>query len=101
MRETVAENVRIAMQRAGLRAIDLAERAKVGRRTVNRLLNQENSTLDTIGAVADALGLEPFELLVKKVRRPLLQGRADGQFSDPAVSFGTDSTKKPVRIKKA
>lgn len=68
LRGLVAANVRRFMGRPGSGApgpAELGKKAKVGKRTINRLLGSENSaTLDTIEAVADALGVFPYELLL-------------------------------------
>lgn len=62
----VAENVREAMQRDGRSPARLAKDAGIGRLSVERLRDGQNSTLTTLGAVADALGMEPRLFMVRK-----------------------------------
>lgn len=62
----VAQNVREAMERDGRSPARLAKDAGIGRLSVERLRDGENSTLTTLGAVADALGMEPRLLMVRK-----------------------------------
>lgn len=56
------------------KAKTLAIRAGIGRRTLNRVLNGKNSTVDTIGAIADAFGVEVWQLFIPG-RNPLVQGK--------------------------
>ena len=64
----VAENIQEAMANDPLKrsATELGAAAGVGRKSVERLRDGKNSTLTTLGAVADALGLDPARLLVRR-----------------------------------
>lgn len=67
LRVIVAANVRRLMNRTRdlSSPTNLGAKAGVGKRTVNRLLGMKNAaTLDTIEAVADALDVDPYELLI-------------------------------------
>lgn len=65
----VAENLKAAMSKDGRSAAKLGADAKVGRKSVERLRSGDNSTLTTLGAVADALGMKsPVELMLVSQR---------------------------------
>lgn len=75
----VAENVREAMDNDPLKrsASELGIAAGIGRKSVERLRDGKNSTLTTLGAIADVLGIDPARLLVRK---------RTGSSTEPAVS---------------
>jgi transcriptional regulator with XRE-family HTH domain len=75
VREVLKENVSALMAQKEISSSQLGKLAKVGRKSVDRLRSGENSTLDTVGAIADVLGVEPAELLRERSRRPLLVGQ--------------------------
>jgi DNA-binding Xre family transcriptional regulator len=72
----VAENVNALMKKRGIGAIELAKLSKVGRKSIDRLRAGKNSTLDTLGAVADVLEVQPANLLMppRPASQPLLRG---------------------------
>jgi transcriptional regulator with XRE-family HTH domain len=86
IKAVVAENVNALMKQKGIGAKRLAEDSKVGRKSVDRLRAGKNSTLDTLGAVADVLGVQPANLLMppRPAAQPLLpRGRVrNGQEQD-------------------
>lgn len=64
-RATLAERIRRLRQSAGLTQDDLASKAGIGRVTLVRIENGEQSPrYETLVALAKALGREPSELLV-------------------------------------
>lgn len=78
LRATVAKNVRSLMGEQTATA--LGESSGVGRRSVDRLLNETvATTLDTLEAVSNALGVPPDQLLV--------EGRTPRQESDKRAKF--------------
>jgi transcriptional regulator with XRE-family HTH domain len=60
----VGERLRRLRERKALRQEDLAELAGVGKNTVNRIeKNRTEPHMTTIRKLADALGVEPHELI--------------------------------------
>lgn len=71
MRAVVADNVRNLKGEES--ATQLGKRSGVGRRTVDRLLESTHAaTLDTIEALAKAFSVEPWQLLLKSYRKPVV-----------------------------
>lgn len=68
VQDVVADNLREAMANDPLERSPekLGKEAGVGRKSVERLRDGKNSTLTTLGAVADVLGIDPARLLVRK-----------------------------------
>ena len=65
-RQTIGERVRRYRESAGLTQVALARAADIGRATLVRLENGEQSPrFKTLKAVADALGIDSPDLLVK------------------------------------
>jgi transcriptional regulator with XRE-family HTH domain len=74
VRDVLKQNVSNLMEQKRLSAVQLGRLAKVGRKSVDRVRAGENSTIDTIGAIAEVLGVEPADLLRERTRRPMLAG---------------------------
>lgn len=71
LRDVVAANVRSL--KGAESATQLGKRSGLGRRTVDRLLESDNAaTLDTIEALAQAFGVEPWQLLLKSYQKPVV-----------------------------
>jgi DNA-binding Xre family transcriptional regulator len=82
IQDVVKDNLQEAMKKDGRSAEDLAQAAKVSRKSVERLRDGKNSTLTTLGAVADQLGIEPVDLLrvrFRTARTPLVSANAAEQ----------------------
>lgn len=103
LREVIADNLHRAMQNAKEESLKKArsfgEEASVGRRTVNRLLNpakypEHAPNLETLVMLAQRLGIETWELLIRRGRQPLIQGeldarRIEGEFRSPSSTERT------------
>lgn len=74
IQDEIAELLQAARDRDGRSPAKLGEDAKVGRKSVERLLAGKNSTLTTLGAVADQLGLTVMLVQVVRKRTPMLSG---------------------------
>ncbi len=60
----IGENLRKLREARALRQEDLAERAGVGKNTVNRIeKNRTEPHMTTVRKLAEALGVEPSELV--------------------------------------
>lgn len=60
----IGERLRRLRERKALRQEDLAELASVGKNTVNRIeKNRTEPHMTTVRKLADALGVEPHELV--------------------------------------
>lgn len=67
VRVTLGINVKRYMEERRVSAPDIGLATGMSRRTVNRLLNAEvGCQIDTLGAIADYLGVNPFELLLER-----------------------------------
>jgi transcriptional regulator with XRE-family HTH domain len=95
IRAVVAENLRARMEEKGLTADQLGKLAKVGRRSVDRIRKAENTSLDTLGAVADVLETDPAALMIPK-RQPMLRGSTK---TPPAVENSISSARQISRHK--
>lgn len=66
-RKILADNVRRLMDRryetSQNKPLDLAEDAGVARNTIQRILNKEGISIDSLDQVAKGLRVEPYELL--------------------------------------
>ena len=61
---TVGSLVKQALQKRGLSQVDLSERANVSPAQISRIVNDERgASLDTLLAIADALGIRRDEML--------------------------------------
>ena len=61
----VGLNVKLARTKAGLKQEELAEKADVSRDTIGSIERGEKSpTVATLGAIADALGIEMYKLFI-------------------------------------
>lgn len=80
--QILAANVRALIKRVGSGA-ELARLTGVPQKTISRIVNDENAiNLDTLTALAEGVGLQPWQLLVRHDIRALFNkavGFADGQ----------------------
>lgn len=61
----VGLNVKLARTKAGLKQEELAEKADLSRETIGAIERGEKSpTVYTVGAIADALGIEMYKLFI-------------------------------------
>ena len=61
----VGMNVKLARIKAGLNQEELAEKADLSRETIGAVERGEKSpTIETIGSIADALGIEIHKLFI-------------------------------------
>lgn len=61
----VGMNVKLARTKAGLKQEELAEKADISRETIGSIERGEKSpTVATLGAIADALGIEMYKLFI-------------------------------------
>ncbi|MBS5802607.1 MAG: helix-turn-helix transcriptional regulator [Brachyspira sp.] len=61
----VGRNVKLARIKAGLNQEELAEKADLSRETIGAVERGEKSpTIETIGSIADALGIEIHKLFI-------------------------------------
>lgn len=71
LRDVVAGNVKTLKGEES--NTQLGKRSGLGRRTVDRVLDSSNAaTLDTLEALAIAFGVEPWQLLLKGYRKPVV-----------------------------
>lgn len=67
IRAVFAENLKKQRKAAGLSQEELAHNANIERSYVSMLERRLNSpTIDMVARLADAIGVQPFELLVPK-----------------------------------
>lgn len=70
-RDIAAKNIAMLMQRDGLTQMELAKRAGVSQKTISNMLNPgqgvNSPRLDNVTAVAQALGLELWQLLLPQI----------------------------------
>lgn len=74
--QTFATNLARGMERAGLNQTALAKRSGIAQTHISRLLRcTSGATLDTIATLAEALRMQPWELLVndEETRAEILQ----------------------------
>ena len=58
-------NVKLARIKAGLKQEELAEKADLSRETIGAVERGEKSpTVETVGAIADALGIDIYKLFI-------------------------------------
>ncbi len=70
------ESVRSAMERQGLSGNALSKRARVGQRSISRLLRgEQDPTLCMVESVARGLKLSPLDLLSGKAAAKKTRGR--------------------------
>lgn len=93
--EVIAENLAEKMKKDGRSARQLGKDAKVGRKSVERLRAGENSTIITLGAVADQLGVSPAELMMVRKRTPLVSLKA----AEDEAAYSIDSAKRNAKKK--
>lgn len=98
IQDVVAENVRTALEKSGRSPADVGTKAGVGRKSVERLRAGKNSTLTTLGAVADELGKDPLEFLVRQ-RTPLVRGTTTEHKS--GYSVNSDTRNNPPKSPKS
>lgn len=61
----VGMNVKLARVKAGLKQEELAEKADLSRETISSIERGEKSpTVQTVGAIADALGIDMYKLFI-------------------------------------
>lgn len=61
----VGLNIKLARTKAGLNQEELAEKADLSRLTIGTIERAEKvPTIETIGAIADALGIDMYKLFI-------------------------------------
>jgi hypothetical protein len=75
--EAVAKSVAEAVEKDGRSPRDISRAAGLGEKAVERLIAGDNTTITSLGAIADEIGIHP-RLLVG-VDKPLLQGTMASQ----------------------
>jgi hypothetical protein len=95
IQDAIAKDFKEEMEQRGLSPEKLGKLAKVGRKSVERLMAGQNSTLTTLGAVADQLGLELLVVRKRTARTTLVSGDAAAQHRTPS-----DSSAKRNRVGK-
>lgn len=90
IRQVVAQNLRDAMERAGMNQTDLAKKAGISGSHLSEILRQLASvTVDLVADLAKALGVEPWELLVN--------GEQAKKVAWARVVGYTESPRKPAK----
>jgi transcriptional regulator with XRE-family HTH domain len=89
LRQILAKNLERAMEAApgADRQLTLAKRAGVGQSHISRILRQESAaTIDVIAALAEALNIQPWELLADSdsTRQAALEKMLGGRIDERA-----------------
>jgi len=93
LRAVVAQNIRVVAEARGLGLNALADFAGVSRSQLFNVLNGKSSaSLDWLSRLAEALGVEPWELLVEP-RRSGRKRERGGRSSGPAERRETGASR--------
>ena len=102
-RRAVAANVKLLMEAAGWNQTQLAEKSGVAQRTISNLLRPEtgSSTIETVAAVAAALGTEAWVLMLDDITPELARSPALRILVDNYLHASPDGKRALDRIGEA